>query len=401
MPGSKQALWWLAVAAGAVALLAVMLVREHGSQRSRWAIFTVGDAQIGARLFYRQKGCAHCHSVNGVGGKLGPDLGDARSGRGSLAGLLSAIWNHTPAMWERIASEKVAYPEIGKQEMVDIFAFLYAARDIDGPGDESNGRRLFEADGCARCHSNGGLGPDLAAMPGIDTPVRWAQAMWNHAPAMEANAERQGLSWPKFHDREMNDLLAYVRHSSKPGDAPAPGNPDRGWAVFQSKSCIVCHSVNGRGGHSGPALDAGAESSMTLARFAGLMWNHSGGMWRAPEMRNVPRPVFQDQEMADLIAFLASLRYFEPAGSPAIGRTVFAERECAGCHGPAAEGGREGPALRGRGEPITAATLAAALWDHGPRMYRRIRMLGRAWPALAGSDAGDLIAFLNSPPERN
>jgi mono/diheme cytochrome c family protein len=399
MPGRKQALWWLAAAAGAVALLAGMLVREHGTRSSRWALFTVGDPQSGARLFYEQKGCAHCHSVNGVGGDQGPDL--ALSGQSSLAQMLSAIWNHTPAMWERMASEKLDYPEIGKQEMADVFAFLYAARDIDGPGDASNGRRLFEADGCARCHSGGAAGPDLGAIRDLDTPVRWAQAMWNHAPAMEANAKRQGVSWPKFRDREMNDLLAYVRQSSKQGGTPAlPGDPDRGWEVFRKKTCIVCHSVNGRGGHSGPALDRDGESSMTLARFAGLMWNHSPEMWRVPEARNLERPAFRDREMADLIAFLGSLRYFEPGGSPAIGRTVFAERECASCHGANAEGGPEGPALRGRGEPVTAVALASALWGHGPGMYRRVRKLGRKWPPLADQDIGDMIAFLNSPEGR-
>jgi hypothetical protein len=140
---------------------------------------------------------------------------------------------------------------------------------------------------------------------------------------------------------------------------------------------------------------------MTLARFAGLMWNHTPEMWRISEARNLERPVFKDQEMADLIAFLGSLRYFEPPGSPAIGRTVFAERGCASCHGPGAEGGPEAPALRGRGEPATAVTLAAALWDHGPRMYQRTRKRGRAWPALAEPDIGDIVAFLNSPANEN
>jgi hypothetical protein len=32
-------------------------------------------------------------------------------------------------------------------------------------------------------------------------------------------------------------------------------------------------------------------------------------------------------------------------------------------------------------------------------MYERSRMLGRAWPMLNEGDVGDLVAFLNAPPE--
>jgi hypothetical protein len=43
--------------------------------------------------------------------------------------------------------------------------------------------------------------------------------------------------------------------------------------------------------------------------------------------------------------------------------------------------------------------MAAALWRHGPAMFRRTRDLGLAWPVLAEDDIGELIAFLNTSPE--
>ena len=43
--------------------------------------------------------------------------------------------------------------------------------------------------------------------------------------------------------------------------------------------------------------------------------------------------------------------------------------------------------------------MAAALWRHGPAMYRRAQDLGVPWPMLAEKDVGDLIAFLNTAPE--
>ena len=104
--------------------------------------------------------------------------------------------------------------------------------------------------------------------------------------------------------------------------------------------------------------------------------------------------------MADLIAFLSSLRYFDTGGSPQMGESLFSRRRCSYCHGSRAEGTSQGPALRGHREPFTAITLATSLWRHGPSMYERAQKLGLPWPVLAESDVGDLVVFLNTPPEQ-
>jgi len=127
------------------------------------------------------------------------------------------------------------------------------------------------------------------------------------------------------------------------------------------------------------------------------MWNHSPEMWRASEARNVPRSALDGRQFADLVAFLASIRYFEPSGSPQEGATLFVERGCAVCHGPQGEGTRNGPALRGRGRSFTVITIAAALWKDGPKMYQRTRELKVQWPDFTEGDAGNLVSFLNAP----
>jgi len=192
--------------------------------------------------------------------------------------------------------------------------------------------------------------------------------MWNHAPAMAAGMRRLSVSWPGFQGRQMNGLPACVREVCRGPRrewALLPASPERGWRVFQSKSCIVCHSVKGRGGRIGPEFGPGRQLPLSVVQFAGVMWNHSSEMWRAPEVRNVARPTFDEREIADLVAVLSILRYFEPAGSPRVGETLFTERDCSGCH--------------------------------GSNMYRRTQELRLPWPTLADSDVGNLVSFPNTP----
>lgn len=52
------------------------------------------DPMAGARVF-AAKGCEKCHAINGVGGKVGPDL--AKSTRPhSFYDVAATLWNHLP-----------------------------------------------------------------------------------------------------------------------------------------------------------------------------------------------------------------------------------------------------------------------------------------------------------------
>lgn len=402
-----KVLAWVAAALTASALLLAVLQWEHRYARARWANFLVGDPHQGSHLF-REKGCAHCHAVNGAGGKLGPELGFERSPRANLNQLVSAMWNHAPRMWRHIEAEKVPYPDFDYEEMAHLFAYLYTARYVDEVGNAHRGQLLFESKSCSRCHSfyesGGKAGPSLTSVGSVYTPIAWSQAMWNHAPAMEAEMHKQGLAWPEFRDQEMSDLLAYLRErcaGPRQEFELLPADPERGWQLFQNKSCIACHAVRGEGGRIGPELAARAEPPLTIVQFAGLMWNHSPKMIREMQARDVARPHFTGREMADLIAFLHSIRYFEPGGSPQMGGMLFTRRGCGNCHGSNAEGAAEGPPLRGRGKTYTSVTLAVALWRHGPEMHQRAQQLSQPWPTLLDSDVGDLVIFLSTPPSEN
>src|SRR5208337_2909444 len=87
------------------------------------------------------------------------------------------------------------------------------------------------------------------------------------------------------------------------------------------------------GGTKGP--DLGAEkmgSPQTLSQFAGRMWNHFPEMSKAMEEENIKVPEFSAKDMADIIAYLFSTRYFDPAGNGVAGKKIFQEKRCNVCH---------------------------------------------------------------------
>jgi len=394
--------WVLAVLL-AVAVLVALYAKLHQATSARRALYLVGEPERGAALFFGGKQCGICHSINGTGGRIAPDLSGEHPLAPAMGWLVTVLWNHGPGMWRQIRLTKDLYPQLNEQEMADILAFLYQASSIDRPGDPSAGQRVFNEKGCVRCHSVDGTGgqaaPELSKIAeGLDSNA-WARSMLNHAGSMVGPITSALGQWPQFTGSEMNDLIAFVRRSASRSATKVPeaaGNADRGWAVFQGK-CIQCHSVRGQGGNLGPELGPERDFPLTTGQFASVLWNHAPAMLRQAREHGVPAPVLQGDEMADLRAFHASLRYFEPTGSPLVGQRVFSERGCATCHGQNAEGNEIGPGLRSSKEVFTTTSFSAALWRHGPGMIDRADALGMPWPTLKPTDIGDLVSFLNAP----
>jgi mono/diheme cytochrome c family protein len=398
--GHKRFLLLGASAAVLVVALVPLVRQPHAKSRSP---YIVGLPDRGATLFYETKQCGICHAVNGVGGHIAPDLAGSQPESPAMGWLTAKLWNHGPGMWRQFRRKDKPFPELEPREMADMLSFLYRASTLDSPGDPDSGRQVFIDKGCVNCHSVGTFGgttaPELSRIVTTDDQTEWMSAMLNHAGSMVAPISNTLVRWPDFSGHEMNDLIAYV--SSRPADTRAaqnarriPGDADQGAKVFEER-CAHCHAVNGKGGNLGPPL--GPENSVPLspASFASLMWNHAPAMLKSGSETKTPVPQLHGKDMNNLLAFLASLRYFEPSGSPTAGKDVFSKRGCAACHGQAAEGTQSGPPLKSGHQSYTAVTFASALWRHGPRMIDRAEAMGTPWPRLEPKDIGNIVSFLN------
>jgi mono/diheme cytochrome c family protein len=109
---------------------------------------------------------------------------------------------------------------------------------------------------------------------------------------------------PSLTGQEMADIVAYL-YTAHYFD-PAAGNGARGQQVAQSKGCLNCHSIRGKGGKVAGDLATstvvGTPSSLVAA-----MWNHSRAMEDRAQKQGIKLPTLKGQELADLSAYLQAL----------------------------------------------------------------------------------------------
>jgi len=348
-----------------------------------------GDIKAGWKVFTTKK-CSNCHSIWGEGGKEGPDLGTLPESYVSQSQLAALMWNHWPEMWGKMTAKKIPPQKMDKKEMADLFAFLYFIRYMDEPGKPQNGKVLMENKHCSKCHPvvKEGAKGDLGRWGMYINPILWAQMMWNHAPQMEQEIRKKGLSWVEFKGNEMVDLIAYIRSLSSEMEKVylSPGDPQNGRKLFIQRGCIQCHSPRGE-------LDLSKKKDFprTLAQLAGMMWNHSPKMWKGIEEKGMERPTLSPQEMADLVAYLFSTQYFDEPGNPERGKNVFIKKQCNLCHAK----GTQMPNLSVLKGQISPIFMAQTMWNHGPEMLEKMRKAKVPWSKIDGKELADLMEYLN------
>ena len=82
-------------------------------------------------------------------------------------------------------------------------------------------------------------------------------------------------------------------------------------------------------------------------------------------------------------------------GSPVVGRSIYQENGCAGCHGSRGQGTHRGPALRGQRKPQEFRSLAERLATNWVHMSRNLHDGTIEPPALDEDEIADLVSFLS------
>ncbi len=360
----------------------------------------------GSRLFGAM-GCAGCHAIDGVGGAVGPDLGRTSTSH-SYYGFAAAMWNHLPQMVQRMDELGIARPRLDPWEAGDLIAFLVWLDYFDPPGDVEHGQRLFTEKGCVLCHQVAGVGgvagPDLEFLGQYGSPIQIATAMWNHGPAMTEEMQARGVDRPSFTSSELVDLITYLESGSLEMPTASqyvlPGRPDVGRQRFADRGCSQCHGVQGEAGMVGPDLGRMGRHE-SLIDFAAAMWNKAPTMLAAIQRSGISVPRLSAGDMADLVAYLSSVRYFGEAGNPTRGARRVREKGCLECHSVRGRGGRTAGDLAQTQGLDSPAAVIAALWNHALLTEGEAGQLGVSWPTFSTVEMADLSAFLQTLGREN
>lgn len=203
------------------------------------------------------------------------------------------------------------------------------ASEVLAPNEVMDFRTLY-ADNCAGCHGTEGRGGAAIALA---NPVYLAVADENAMRKIIANGV-QGTSMPAFAqaaggfltDKQIDVITGEIRSRwSRPGildganppsyAAKSPGDVQRGEASYGTY-CSSCHGPQGQGGTKGSAITN--DSFLALISDQGLRTIAIAGRPElgAPDWRgNVPGKPMSDQEITDVVAWLASRRVQSP-GQP-------------------------------------------------------------------------------------
>jgi mono/diheme cytochrome c family protein len=399
---TKQ-LW---IAAAVVAALAFPYMPASAADEAI-SLLLPANPLAGSRLF-TGKGCLRCHSIYGVGGAAGPDLGQGNLGR-PLLDIAGVMWNHSPGMTHLFQEQRTTRPQFTSAEMASLLSFLYYLGSLGPPGDASAGARLFANKQCSRCHSLGGKGGKEAAklddFSRYASPIYLTANLWNRGKTMTGLMESLHVPRPTFERNDIADLLAYIRATGGSVERiyAQPGNPQTGKRLFTEKHCVQCHSIDDHvkrdSNRAGPNLRGKLKGS--FVRIAGAMWNHGPKMWATMAERGLPIPSINPEEMSNLVSYLYFLQFIDSSGTPARGQKVYQEKRCAKCHTLPGSGGTVGPDITRAAKLKTPLEIVTDMWNHATTMEQKMVEENLQWPVFKGGEMADLIAYLlavaNSP----
>jgi cytochrome c551/c552 len=276
---------------------------------------------------------------------------------------------------------------------------VFFAQQIELPQNPMKGQLVFEEKKCIECHAIGGYGgtegPDLSREQYFGSVLELASIIWNHTPQMNRKYRQLRMERPQLSHTEMMDLFGFLYYLRYLGE---PGSVAQGKKLLESKGCITCHTVAGKGGTVGPNLDQAQQYASPLFMVQ-VMWNHGPAMQEEIKKSGMKFPTLTGQDIIDIAAYIrqattAGTEIRMPPGNPTKGKTIFKEKGCNQCHLVEGKAKIVGPNLSRIELKKGVTEIASLMWNHGPAMMQFMKKKAVEWPRFEGSEMADLLAYL-------
>jgi cytochrome c2 len=264
-----------------------------------------GDSRRGESLL-AEMSCLGCHDLRRKG-KIGPALVSPRR-VASPVGLITDLWNHYPNMSAALRRKGLPWFSWNGSNLTDLSRYLGSLAPVGSPpalqdpGDPGHGVAVFARLGCVRCHD--AASRDWSARLRAANRRSAAEngaALLRHLPTVAGAPGRAAQPGEPLSANDMADLLAYL---SLAGTEPTGGDAAQGRVVFEHERCAGCHALPGGRPRVGPNV-ADMPPLASPYEAAALMIAHASNMKTVTEIKQVPWPQVQPEELQDLYAFLA------------------------------------------------------------------------------------------------
>ena len=232
--------------------------------------------------------CVSCHTVEGKGGKTGPEL--ARVSSKAYPERLFKVIKDPHALWPESKMPIFGFADEDIRNMVTFMAKEYTDLDLDeetvaeqiqlvNRASKERGRELVVKQGCIGCHAKieevkelGELGPDLTTfgvvhisfldfgnikVPHKDRTV----PNWIYNKVKSPRLFKEGLKMPDygFNEEQITAITTYMlslkgkevptSYTLPIGERPSDYDPQGAFGKILDKyRCMVCHKINGKGG---------------------------------------------------------------------------------------------------------------------------------------------------------
>ncbi len=399
---SHRPLWRIQVAA-AVLSLVVLLTWPGPPAISQEVSAELAPSALAGASIFGAKGCIKCHSISALRNEMRLES-ETPPESWTFYGLAADMWNHMPVMARSMDELGIERPHLDPGEIADLVVFVLNYANPTAPGDTASGRVLFGEKRCVRCHQVGGVGgvtgPNLDLTSQFHSPIRLAAAMWNHGPEMAESMGAEGIRRSSLTGPDLVDLYAFFSSAADDYQSVAgpvlPGSAGRGRGLYRAKGCHACHGDGGRGSR-GPNL-ASLHRDWDSNEFAAAMWNKAPAMLAEMRASGLRAPRLTPREMADIVAYLHSLKYFEGAGRAELGRRAIRDKGCLDCHSLGNEGQGGVLDLSRTPDLDTPVSVIAALWNHVTLLESLPREGGHAWPSFEETEMANLVSFFQALP---